>query len=196
MMILVFDTETSGLPARGEIVTSPSYPHLVEIAALLIDDESRHEVAMFSFIIKPMGWVISEEASKVHGIDHQRATDIGVPLVVALAAYTNLRAVADEIVGHNVSFDIAMVEAALHRTGRTPSSSGPDRITCTADLGTPFAKLPPTERMIAAGRGNQFKRPTLSELHQILFGEEFDGAHSALADCRAAARCLFEMRNR
>mgnify|MGYP000730892693 CR=1 FL=1 len=31
------------------------------------------------------------------------------------------------------------------------------------------------------------------ELHQKLFGEGFEGAHHALADVRACARCYFEL---
>ena len=192
---LIFDTETTGVPARGELVTSPSYPHLVELAALLVDDAGR-EVAMFDLIVRPDGWTIPAEAAAVHGIDQGMALRGGVPLVVALAAYTNLRAAADEIVGHNVAFDLDMVEAALHRAGRRPAHPGPSRIICTADLGTPLARLPPTERMVRAGYGANFKKPTLTELHQHLFGEAFEGAHGALADCRAAWRCLLEIRRR
>jgi hypothetical protein len=39
-----------------------------------------------------------------------------------------------------------------------------------------------------------YKWPKLSELHIKLFGEDFDGAHDALADIEATARCFWEMR--
>ena len=196
MLTLVFDCETTGVPARGEVVTSPSYPHLVELAAVLVDAETEREVASFSFVVKPMGWVIPEEAAKVHGISHEMAMAMGVPITIAVAAYTNLRAVADEVAGHNVEFDLGIVAAALHRIGRTPSSMGPTKITCTADLGTPICRLPPTERMVAAGFGDRFKKPKLEELYRALFDEELVGAHGALADAHATARCLFELRRR
>ena len=116
--------------------------------------------------------------------------------MVALGAYLNLRAVADEVAGHNVAFDLGIVSAAIHRLGRNPSRPGPDRVTCTAELGTPICAIPATERMVAAGYGANFKKPSLSELHAHLFGEPHAGAHSALADCRACARCLAEIRRR
>jgi len=194
-LCLVFDTETTGVPARGEIVTSPAYPHIVELAALLVDDELGREVASFSLVVRPDGWEISDEAAAVHGITHARALRVGVPLMVALGAYLNLRAVADEVAGHNVAFDLGIVSAAIHRLGRNPSRPGPDRVVCTAELGTPICALPPTERMVAAGYG-PFKKPSLSELHAYLFGEPHENAHSALADCRATARCLAEIRRR
>jgi DNA polymerase III epsilon subunit-like protein len=39
-----------------------------------------------------------------------------------------------------------------------------------------------------------FKWPTLQELHLKLFNETFAGAHRALADVRACARCYFELK--
>ena len=156
---MIIDSETTGPPARGEVVTSPAYPHLVELAGLLLD-EGGAEAASFSFVVRPDGWEIPAEAAAIHGIDPARARARGVPLVVALAAYTNLRALADEVAGHNVAFDIGMIEAALHRSGRVPSHPGPGRIACTADLGTPLCRLPPTERMVAAGFGGKPKDPT------------------------------------
>jgi len=191
VITLIFDTETDGLPARNEVVTSPSYPHLVEIAGLLIADD--REVSSFDFIVRPETWTIPE--GMVHGITQELALARGVPLALAIAAYVNLRALADEIAGHNVSFDLGIVAAAIHRLGRVPTHPGPGVVTCTADLGAPVVQLPPTEKMIAAGYG-PFKRPTLSELYSFLFGVEFADAHTALADCRATARCLAEIRRR
>ena len=195
-LLIAVDTETTGIPARGEVITSPSYPRLVELAGLLVEVESEREVAMFSFIISPAGYEVPAESASIHGITHERASAQGVPVAVALSAYLNLRARADELVGHNVTFDLGIIASELHRSARRPSHPGPSTITCTADLGTPVARLPPTERMIAAGYGGNFKKPNLGELYLHLFGEPFIDAHSALADCRAAVRCLFEMRRR
>ena len=194
-LVLVFDSETTGVPARGEVVTSPAYPHIVELAGLLIDDAVGYEVSSFDFIVRPDGWFIPDEAAAVHGITQTRALVQGVPLALAVAAYVNLRTLADEIAGHNVSFDLGVVAAAIHRLGRTPAHRGPAAVVCTADLGAPYVKLPPTEKMIAYGYG-PYKRPTLSELYAHLFSEPFEDAHTALADCRATARCLLELRRR
>jgi DNA polymerase-3 subunit epsilon len=193
-MILVFDVETTGVPARGEIISSPFYPHLVEVAGILIDPTNEKERASFSFVVRPDGWEIPEEASKIHGISQEVALTVGVPMAVAMAAFTNLRAAADELAGHNVAFDLQMIQAALHRLGARPAHPGPMVITCTAELGTAIARLPPTDRMIETGYGSKFKKPSLEELYLILFNEVMIGAHGALADCRATARCLLRMR--
>ena len=38
-----------------------------------------------------------------------------------------------------------------------------------------------------------YKRPKLQELHVKCFGEEFDGAHDALADVSATKDCFFHL---
>lgn len=192
MISFVYDTETSGIPARGEVVTSPSYPSIVQFAGVLYEDE--RERASFEVIVTPED-EIPDAAAAVHGITTELARRVGVPLRLAVALYTNLGRRADELVGHNISFDEGILAAALHRVRAIGIDLGSPRLVCTADLGAPICQIPPTEKMIAAGFG-PYKRPTLTELHRHLFGEDFDGAHSALADCRACARCLWEIRRR
>lgn len=194
MLSLILDVETTGIPSKGEVITSPFYPRLVELAALLV--EAEREIAVAHLVVAPAGFAIPDEAAAIHGISTARAIFIGVPIEVALAVYLNLRARADIIVGHNLEFDVKLVESEVYRLGRAPRHPGPSARYCTAERGTTACALPPTDRMIAAGFGDRYKKPTLSELHLALFGEPFEGAHGALADARAAARCYFELRRR
>jgi DNA polymerase-3 subunit alpha len=192
-MILIFDTETTGLPRRGESVTSPNYPRLVEIAGILIEESDSREIASFALLIRPDGYEIPD--GMVHGITQAQALAAGVPVRVALAVYSNLRRVSSAVAGHNVEFDNGIIASEFYKAGVHIPADIVDRETlCTAELGRPICALPPTERMTAAGYGGQFKMPNLTELHTHLFGEPFDGAHGALADVRAAARCLLELR--
>ncbi|MFC2110429.1 DNA polymerase III subunit alpha, partial [Bacteroidota bacterium] len=46
---------------------------------------------------------------------------------------------------------------------------------------------------IPGGRGGKFKLPTLTELHNYLFGVDFGEAHNATADVEATTRCFFEL---
>jgi hypothetical protein len=41
-----------------------------------------------------------------------------------------------------------------------------------------------------------YKWPKLEELHRFLFKHDFDGAHDALADIQATAKCFWELANR
>ena len=46
---------------------------------------------------------------------------------------------------------------------------------------------------IPGGRGRKFKLPTLTELHNHLFGVDFGDAHNATADVEATTRCFLEL---
>ena len=46
---------------------------------------------------------------------------------------------------------------------------------------------------IPGGRGGGFKYPSLTDLHQKLFGEVFAEAHNASADVEATTRCFLEL---
>ena len=55
--------------------------------------------------------------------------------------------------------------------------------TCTEHTANLYLKIP-------GGRGGKFKLPTLTELHQFLFGTAFNEAHNATADVEATTRCF------
>ncbi len=76
-MILFFDTETTGLPPRGAPIDDPRQPHLVQLAAMLADDDGRVLFAM-SEIIRPDGYSVPEQASNVHGITTEIAEAVGL----------------------------------------------------------------------------------------------------------------------
>src|SRR5690606_9443046 len=46
---------------------------------------------------------------------------------------------------------------------------------------------------LKGGKGGKFKLPTLSELHEKLFGNGFAEAHNASADVEATTRCFLEL---
>jgi DNA polymerase III subunit epsilon len=176
MSICAFDTETNGL---DDVI------RLVEIGAVLIDDNGI-ERASISLIIRPDGWSIPENVSRIHGITTEIAVQFGVPLVVGIASLTNLWSVASVRVAHNLSFDEKVIATAIASIGRASMLTWPPAA-CTKELAAPVLNLPPTEKMLAAGY-NKPKPPSLKECYQHFFHEDVPGAHGALADARACAR--------
>jgi DNA polymerase-3 subunit epsilon len=91
--------------------------------------------------------------------------------------------------GHNESFDARIIRIACKRYHDDEIAdhwkSGP--AVCTARMAAPIVNLPPTERMLAAGR-NHPKTPNLGECVQHFFGETLEGAHSAMVDVQACMR--------
>lgn len=195
-MILFFDTETTGFIDKSKPEEWPGQPHLVQLACLLTERDTPKVLAEVNLIVKPEGWEIPAAAREAHGISTELAARVGVPLKLAVATYVNLRALAVELVAHNIDFDRKVMGAAIARCGRQPTSLGPglDRQFCTIRMTENIVRLPPTDRMVAAGFKDKFKAPTLQEAHKYFFGEEFEGAHDAMADCRACMRLYFAAR--
>jgi len=193
-MFLFWDTETAGLPRDNLPDDHPSQPHLVELGAILTDDNG-HERGAVDLIVRPDGWTIPAQAADVHGITTDIALKFGVPLALVCASFANLRAIARQTICHNGAFDEKIMRYAFKRLGREPSHPGPDlqnRLD-TMSLTAPVLKMPPTNRMRAAGF-NKFKPPKLIEAYKYFFNEELVGAHSAINDARACARIYFHMK--
>ena len=195
MNYLFFDTETSGLPDWHKPSDSPHQPHLVQMSAILMTDAAE-EIEVMDFIIKPDGWAwtMDDEAAKAHGITPDYADEHGVPEKWAAEQFREFHERAGMRVAHNEPFDARMMRIAFKRYGMLEWADdvfkGAPR-QCTARMSTKLCNLPPSEKMMAAGRKTP-KQPTLMEAHETLLGEKFADAHDGLADTRACARVFFE----
>jgi len=191
-LALFYDTETTGLPLFNEPSEDPRQPHIVQLGAVLVDMDSRNSIASLDVIVRPNGWTIPEEVSKVHGITTEHALAVGVPESLAVGLFMELCSGRLRI-AHNEQFDARILRIALLR--HEPDASTADEwksgaAKCTAQLSTPICKLPPTERMRAAGR-NHHKTPNLGEAYRHFTGSELVGAHSAMVDVRACMAVYF-----
>lgn len=184
-MYLVFDTETTGLPASfsAPVTDSANWPRLVELAWGVYAEDGQ-ERSTGQLLVQPEGFSIPAEAVDIHGITTEQARILGVGLDEALE---QLVAAAEEcryVVAHNLEYDLAIVGAELHRLGQPAFGVG-KQLLCTMRMGTG----------VGAGKHGS-KPPKLHELHEALFGEEMTEAHRAAADVAACARCLFELLQR
>jgi DNA polymerase-3 subunit epsilon len=197
-MILAFDTETTGLPNGRLPVDHEAQPHIVQLAALLMEDDGT-ERACISLIVRPPV-AIPDEVAAIHGITNEIAAAAGISPAAAVGTWSNLARRADVIVAHNIAFDMALMRTAWHRTQsgdageRWAALHGSRQLFCTMRAATPVVNLPPTERMRAAGMLAP-KAPKLAECIQHFFGEQLAGAHDALVDVRACARVFHHLRS-
>lgn len=197
---LFYDTETTGLPLFNDPSEDPRQPHIVQCAALLVDLDTRTMIAGFDTIVRPDGWTIPDDVAKIHGITTERASAMGVGEAVMLNMLLDLWGCAEVRIAHNETFDARIVRIAAKRyfgDVAPEGCAGPIAdiwkagvAECTARLATPICKLPPTPKMVAAGRGH-YKTPNLSEAFQHFFGKPFEGAHSASADVQACMAVYF-----
>lgn len=184
-MYLFFDTETTGLPRNWKAPVSDldNWPRLVQLAWLHYDIDG-NRVGGNNYIIKPTGFTIPSEASRIHGISNDRAMTEGVELQGVLNDFQNLISQTNYLVAHNMSFDEKIVGAEFLRNNMANSLTAKTRI-CTMEKSTNYCKL-------EGPYG--YKWPKLSELHYKLFGTGFEEAHNAAVDIHATAKCFWEMK--
>jgi len=192
MAYLFFDTETTGLPKDFDapVTDTDNWHPTVQIAWAPVSLTERTIGDTKSYIVEPDGFVIPPEASDIHGISTNRAHREGHPLHDVLDAFLEAAAVSQGLVAHNVDFDVPTVRAELVRLQRPDPLAGISTI-CTKEESTDYCKLPSTSRWHSG-----YKWPSLQELHETLFGRDFDNAHDAGGDVKAGARCFLELVNR
>ena len=171
-MYLFFDTETTGLPKRwnAPVTDLENWPRLVQLAWIMYDDRG-NMLESRDVIVKPEGFTIPPEASRVHGITTLVAREKGEPLQEVMEQFARKIDEATALVGHNISFDECIVGAEFERLRMMTTLFLKPKY-CTMKLSTDYCK------------------------HQVLFGSGFDNAHNALADVEATARCFLEFKNR
>ncbi|MFL2592140.1 MAG: DNA polymerase III subunit alpha [Flavobacteriaceae bacterium] len=186
-MFLIFDTETTGLPKRWDAPISDlnNWPRVVQLAWQL-HDEDGSLISNKTHIIKPVDFDIPFESEKVHGISTLLATQMGEKIQIVFNEFLKDLSLAKYIVGHNLKFDINVVSSELYRLDIENQLLNKKVLdTCTENTAN-ICKL-------QGGRSGKFKFPTLVELYDNLFKNQFENAHNASADVEANAMVFFEL---
>lgn len=184
-LALFYDTETTGLPLFKEPSEHPDQPHIVQLAACLVDTDTRKTVASMDVIIKPDGWTIPAEVAAIHGITTEHAADVGVPEVMAIDMLAALWSQRLRI-GHNESFDARILRIAQSRHGKPENELGTwkeGKAECTCWLSRPHTKL------------EKNKLPKLGEAYQHFMGKPLENAHSAMADVHGCMAVYFALKD-
>lgn len=181
MKIIVFDTETSGLP--GKNLDLEFQPHICQFAAVIYEgsEDSLREVKRMNFLIKPPV-AMEYEAVAIHGITNKMVED-APPFADFVDEIMEAFHDADVAVAHNIAFDKQVLECEFLRLGRSGTFL-PEQIFDTMKETKELCAIP------SQRHPGKLKSPRLEELHRFLFGAGFDGAHDALVDVLATGRCL------
>jgi len=184
-MYLFFDTETTGLPLNwnAPITNLSNWPRMVQLAWMLFDSVG-NKIDNNSYIIKPEGFTIPIEVSRIHGITTQKAIEEGVSLKVVLDEFYELINEAEYLVAHNISFDEKIVGAEFLRHKYNNPIPQKKKI-CTMKSSVDYCGL-------KGPYGNKW--PKLSELHYKLFNTDFDDAHDAMVDISITAKCFWQLK--
>jgi DNA polymerase III epsilon subunit-like protein len=167
----VFDTETTGL-VGASLLPTKHQPKVTEIYGCLLEDGRK--VDEIEFFANP-GEKLDPKVVSITGItDAMLANER--PFRERTRAISDLIVRSNEIVAHNLYFDITVLEAEFKRVDLEVVWP-PSRI-CTVEA-TEWIKG---------------YRLSLGALHEHLFGEKFAGAHRARVDVEALTRCFLELR--
>jgi DNA polymerase III subunit epsilon len=171
---LVIDTETTGLVANHTIRLDRQ-PEVVELYMCDLDLETGRVEDRFDGFFRPANGV-QDETTKITGITWDMVS-AAPTFKEKAAAIKEIVEGAPTVIAHNCSYDVEMLTIEFERLGI--KVAWPPLI-CTVE-----------QTMHLKGF-----RLSLSALHELLFGEKFDGAHRARVDVAALCRCATELYGR
>ena len=209
MKVLIFDTETTGLP-KTRIINPDSlhlWPHIVQFSYIMYDDDTNDIDIMEDNIIKiATDVVISPDTTAIHGITNDISQTKGVNLDNVLNGFFDALQKADVLVGHNVSFDINVVDVELLRMiyDSPPEISSNEltliktklhllrnykNIYCTMQNSIELCAI-----KVVGKTGREYNKfPKLTELHSKLFETRPNNLHNSLNDILITLRCYAMM---
>jgi len=217
MRVLVFDTETTGLPKKGAgkevtFTNELDWPHIVQFSYVVFNTKSLALEKMVDEIIKvPKGIEFTAESVRLHGITPEISNDNGRIIDDVLLEFTRACEQADIIVAHNIAFDINMIKAEFYRILKksvvdepleSPNTTrrriGLDQFasmtmsktfSCTMRENTDLCDI----RVKRSNNTEYKKYPKLSELHAKLFNVVPSKLHNSLHDVIVCLRCFYKV---
>lgn len=161
MKLLIFDTETTGLPRIRipAMLESNNWPHIVSISWVILNSESNKIEKQKNYIVKPLNWIILEDSIKIHGITNEKAHQEGSNLSTVIGEF--LAEKYDILVAHNLEFDLNVLYNAIRWDLDLPFTALNKKSYCTMDLSRDICKL--------KGSFGLYKYPKLSELYEYTF---------------------------
>ena len=211
MRILVFDTETTGLPKTKIISpdTLKDWPHIVQFSFVIYDDTINKIVETKDYIIRvPDSVTIDNDSIKFHGITNEISKTKGTKIEVVMHDFFYYLNFVDKIVGHNVEFDINMVRVELLRIIHLNLNNVREEairdhkfnlhyltnvknIHCTLQDSIELCAI----KAVNKSGKEYMKYPKLEELHYKLFEMKPNNLHNSLNDILVTLRCFIKMNN-
>ena len=209
MRVLVFDTETTGLPQTKILNpdTLHQWPTIVQFSYIIYDLSLNDIVESKDYVIKvPESILISEESSKIHGITNEISSKKGILVDEVLNEFFYYLRDVDWIIGHNVSFDINMIKVELLRIIYNKKLitqqlkmykydlhfiTNYKNICCTLQDSIQFCNIQAIDKF---GRP-YLKYPKLVELHKKLFDSSPNNLHNSFNDILVTLRCFMKLKH-
>lgn len=215
MRVLIFDTETTGLPKTKLLTKEVLHllPFIVQLSYVIFNTVTNRMELIQDHIIKiPLDVDISEESTNIHGITKEISFTKGKELKDILFQFIEDYESCDLIVGHNLSFDINMLKMETMRlietsvyfeklyleeflakliveSSNNSSNNNSKKHFCTMKVSIAFCNIKKIDK-----KGKEYSKfPKLSELHEKLFGNIPNHLHNSLHDVLVCLRCFYKI---
>lgn len=169
--MIVIDTETTGL-TLPEVSPLSSQPHIIEYAAIKLNDKTLREVDRLEFLCKPP-ISISRFITNLTGISNQLVKDEH-EFAYHYDELFDFCSGEKIWVAHNAQFDLDIMKYSLRRIGKEHSFPYPKRYICTVQ-----------ETYFIDGA-----RKNLSSLIKLATGKEQVDAHRAMPDVEGLVKVV------
>ncbi|ALH23123.1 DEDDh 3'-5' exonuclease [Chrysochromulina ericina virus CeV-01B] len=195
MKILIFDTETSGLPEERNcsVLSTQKWPYILQLSYILYDTEENIILTYVDTLIDIDNNVnIDPESINIHKITKEICKKNGKSIKDVLTQFNYVLNLSDLLIGHNLEFDknILIVEYIRNKLNHNFNPKNiPIPSFCTMKNSKSICQLTYKNRygkIIA-------KYPKLLELYKHYFNTEPDGLHNAMTDVIVTFRCYYKM---
>lgn len=195
MKLLIFDTETSGLPQQknSSVLSTHMWPYIVQLAYILYDTITNTIIEYNDSLIKiDKNVYITPDSIAIHNITKDMCNKNGIDIKEALDKFNNVLLQADILIGHNLQFDKNMLIVEFIRNKITHNFNPkniPKPSFCTMENSKSICNLTYTTK---CGKVLP-KYPKLLELFKHYFNETPEKLHNAMTDVIVTLRCYYKM---
>lgn len=192
--VIVFDTETTGLPKTRQKPNKWNtylYPHIVQFSWFVFDINLKKVIKTADHIIKlPEDMEVPIESSNVHGITTEIMLKKGVDIVNVLREFTKDLLDSHYIVAHNINFDKNIVSVEYMRNDLIDwIARHRKKEFCTLANSIELCQIYKTNNQ----NEKYLKWPKLMETHEKLFKTVPNNLHNSLIDIYVCFRCFYKL---
>lgn len=194
-ILLVFDTETTGLLPRTNSENIEDNPYIIQLSWIIYDIQTNKVIEMYDkFLNIPNHVEITKKSIQIHGITRVELEKYGENASNVLFSFIRALNSCDYVIGHNISFDWKMITIECIRNNLYPNLLAIDnniKQLCTMKDSIDICNLPFTNKKYTTRK----KWPKLIELHQTLFNTSIKSymLHNALIDVIVCLRCACKL---
>jgi len=209
MKVLFFDTETNQFLPRNidslSVDDVDILPRIVQFSYIIYDfkKNTSRTCKVVDHIVKlPEKIGITQECVDIHRITKEMSVERGIPIEHVMMNFLYDIESVDFILGHNLEFDLKMVQFELQRLVNFNKKENDmnqvnyylekmsklrnyENYYCTMRENTELCKI-----VRENSRGEYFKFPSLTELHEFCFKSSPENLHNSLNDVAVGLRCF------